>query len=108
MPGPADECRSPRGYHSVRSSEIGLGGEVGIVVEVDAEVEMVEAEVGMVETGVEMVEAEVGVVETGVEMVEVVGRLPSLPPNSLLLPPCRAYVTTSAASFLCFDGLASR
>ena len=81
---------------------IGPGGGVEVGVDVDAEVEMVEADVEMVE--VEMVE--VGMVEVG--MVEMVEGLPSLPPNSLLLPPCRASVPTSAASFLYFGGVASR
>ena len=60
----------------------------------------------MVGAEVEMVGAEVEMVE--VEMVEVVEVPSLLPPNLLLLPPCRASVTTSAASFLCFGGVASR
>ena len=65
-----------------------------------------------VEAGVG-VGAEVEMVEAGVEMVEVgmigtIERLPLLPPSSRLLPPCRASVTTSAVSCLCFGGVASR
>ena len=78
------------------------GDEVEAGVGVDAEVEMVDVEVGTVE--VEMVE-EVETVE--VETVEMVEGLPLLPPSSRLLPPCRVSVTILAAFFPYFGGVAS-